>query len=75
MNDCSIASSKILLKLPENKSVKGEITLVTVGFYNSILMIFMKTHYLLLRDSEINRAVLKIVIVLTINFHTSICLL
>jgi hypothetical protein len=75
MNDCSIASSKILLKLPENKSVKGEITLVTVGFYNSILMIFMKTHYLLLRDSEINRAVLKIVIVLTINFHTSVCLL
>lgn len=73
MNNCSIASSNILLKLPENKSVKAGVTLVTDGFYNSTVMIFMKSHYLLLRDSGINRAVLKIIIVLTVNFHTSIC--
>lgn len=75
MNDCLIVFLKILLKLLENKLVKGEIIFVIVGFYNFILMIFMKIYYFLFRDLEINRVVFKIVIVLIINFYILICLL
>lgn len=59
MNDCWAISSNFFL---ESKSVKPEVTTVTVGFYNSVLMIFMKNHYLLLMVLGRNGALLKTVI-------------
>lgn len=51
----------------ENKSVKVEVTTVTVGFFNSVLMIFMKSHNLLLMDLGRNGALLKTVISLIMS--------